>query len=211
MNQREATLLLYLTAAFVGALVASSILAAKIITIGGLFVPAGVIAYSITFAITDTVCEIWGKDRTRPLVHAGFAALVMVFALNLLAIHLPPAPFWPNQEAFASVLGATSRIIVASLIAYAVSQTFDIWFFSRVRSLTSGKHLWLRNNLSTIASQSIDTALFITIAFYGEMPILPLIGGQLVIKYLIALVDTPVVYGLVYLVGRQLRGVATAS
>jgi len=211
MQQREATLLLYLTAAFVGALVASSVLAAKIITIGGLFVPAGVLAYSITFAITDTVCEIWGKERTRPLVHAGFAALVLVFGLNLLAIHLPPAPFWPNQEAFATVLGSTSRIILASLIAYSISQSFDIWFFSRVRSYTKGRYLWLRNNLSTFASQTLDTALFITIAFYGEMPLLPLIGGQLVVKYLIAMVDTPVVYGLVYLVGKQLRGVAPAA
>jgi len=210
MNQREISLLTLLTAIFIGALVAASVLAAKIVMIGGLVVPAGVLAYSITFAMTDTVCEIWGKERTRPLVNAGFVVLMLVFFLNVVAIYLPPAPFWPNQEAFASILGSTSRIIFASLVAYGISQTLDIWLFSRVRELTGRRHLWLRNNISTLLSQTLDTAVFITIAFYGEMPLLPLIGGQLVVKYLIALVDTPVVYGLVYLVRLRL-GQATPA
>jgi len=145
------------------------------------------------------------------LVHAGFTVLVVVFLLNVLAVHLPPAPFWPNQEAFASILGATSRIILASLIAYGISQTFDLWLFARVRAWTGERHLWFRNNLSTIASQTLDTCVFITVAFYGEMPLLPLIGGQLLVKYVIAALDTPVVYGLVYLVRWRIGPVSTTS
>ena len=194
----------YLSATFVAAMIAANVVSGKIVMLGGLIVPAGVLAYSITFAVTDIVCEIWGKERTQVIVRAGFAVQVLVWLLITLAIHLPAAPFWQQQAAYAGVLGATNRIIAASLIAYAVSQTFDVWLFNRIKLATGGRHLWLRNNLGTAASQTLDTALFITIAFGGTMNILPLIGGQLVVKWIIALADTPFVYGGVWLLRRML-------
>lgn len=199
MTQREFSLFIFLCAAFVAALVTANVLAAKIVSLGGLFVPAGVLAYSITFAVTDTVCEVWGRRRTQTLINAGFLVLILVWGLTSLALAMPAAPFWPNQEAFGTILGATRRIILASLIAYAVSQTFDLWIFNRIKELFAARHLWIRNNVSTLLSQTLDTCLFITIAFYGQLPLLPLIAGQLAVKYVIALLDTPVVYGLVYL------------
>ena len=201
----------YLSAAFVAAMIAANVVSGKIVMLGGLVVPAGVLAYSITFAVTDVVCEIWGKERTQVIVRAGFAVQVLVWLLITLAIHLPAAPFWQQQAAYAGVLGATNRIIAASLIAYAISQTFDVWLFNRIKIATAGRHLWLRNNLGTIASQTVDTALFITIAFGGSMEILPLIGGQLVVKWIIALLDTPVVYGGVWLLRRLLPAGETAG
>lgn len=206
MKDRELSAYIYLAAAFVAALVAANVLAAKIITIFGVFVPAGVLAYSITFAVTDTICELWGRQRCQTLVNAGFAVLLLVWGLIFMAIQLPAAPFWGHQEAFTTVLGSTNRIILASLIAYGVSQSLDIWLFTRLKQLTASRYLWLRNNVSTLLSQSIDSTLFIMIAFYGELPVLPLILGQLTIKYLIAALDTPIVYALVYLLRGPARG-----
>ncbi|MEE8435040.1 MAG: queuosine precursor transporter, partial [bacterium] len=114
------------------------------------------------------------------------------------------APFWTNQAAYASVFGPANRIILASLVAYLISQSFDLWAFTWLKERFQGRHLWLRNNLSTAASQLIDTLIFITVAFYGTeafpsiLDLWPLIGGQLAVKWIIAVADTPLVYALVY-------------
>ena len=109
------------------------------------------------------------------------------------------------------MLGPTNRIILGSIVAYGVSQTFDVWIFHRIKVLLASRHLWLRNNVSTLLSQTVDTCLFITIAFYGQFPLLPLIMGQLTVKYTIAVLDTPVVYGLVYLVRLRLQALSPKS
>lgn len=192
---------LILCSIFVGSLVISEVLANKIIQLKGVYLPAGVIAYAITFPITDTIGEIWGKTYAKQLVFAGFITLGVVFLLIQIAILLPAAPFWEEEEAFRSFLGmkkGAMRIIVASLVAYIVSQYHDIWAFHFWRKVTRGKFLWLRNNVSTFVSQGIDTSLFISLAFYGVTPILPLIIGQYLVKLSIALLDTPVVYALVH-------------
>jgi len=192
---------LVLCSIFVGSLVISEILANKIVHLKGIYVPAGVIAYAITFPITDTIGEIWGKTYAKQLVLAGFLTLIVVFLLIGLAIVLPAASFWKEEEAFKSVLGmkeGAMRITIASLFAYIVSQYHDVWAFHFWRKVTRGKYLWLRNNASTFVSQGIDTFIFIFIAFYGVFPIFPLILGQYLVKISIALLDTPVVYTLVH-------------
>jgi queuosine precursor transporter len=211
MHGKSLSAYLYLAAMFVAAMISANIVAAKIIVLGGLVAPAGVLAYSITFAITDVVCEIWGKERTQVIVRAGFAVQVLVWLLITLAVRFPAAPFWSGQAAYAAVLGTTNRIIAASLVAYAVSQTFDVWLFNRIKQASGGRHLWLRNNVGTAVSQTLDTGIFITIAFAGSAPLLPLIGGQLVVKWIIALLDTPFVYAGVYLLRRLLPAPGTAE
>lgn len=213
MQGKSLNAYVYLAAVFVAALITANVVSGKIIVLGGLVAPAGVLAYSITFAITDIVCEIWGKDRTKAIVRAGFAVQILVWLLIALAVNvLPPAPFWQaHQAGYAAVLGTTNRIIAASLVAYAASQTFDVWIFNRIKQATHGRHLWLRNNLGTILSQTLDTTIFITIAFLGTTSLLPLIAGQLVVKWIIALLDTPVVYAGVYLLRRLLPAPDTAQ
>jgi len=200
--QRKEKAYVLLIAIFVGGLVIAGVLANKIVNVAGLIVPAGVLAYSITFPITDIICEVWGKKRGKYVVFSGFITLLVVLGLIRLALIFPKAPFWTNEEAFARILGSTSRIIIASFIAYLVSQYHDVWAFHFWRKITKGKYLWLRNNASTFVSQFIDTVVFIIIAFYGVMPVLTLIKGQYIIKLLIALVDTPVVYFGIWLIRR---------
>ncbi len=196
----------FLTALFAGSLVIAAVLANKIITVVGIFVPAGVLAYCVTFVCTDVVNEIWGRKTANQVVLSGFGALIVSLVLIQLALSWPAAPFWNDQEAFATTLGATPRIILGSLTAYLVSQLHDVWSFDFWKRRTSGKHLWLRNNVSTLVSQLLDSVLFISIAFYGQLPIFPLILGQWLVKLVIAALDTAVVYFLVWFI-RQ-RGLA---
>lgn len=198
--------LIILCGIFVGSLVISEVLASKIAAFGKIYVPAGVLAYAVTFAITDVVSEVWGKSFARQVVLAGLLSLGVVFLLIWFATVLPSAPFWTEERAFIRILGmekGAARIIVASIVAYVVSQYHDVWAFHFWRKVTRERHLWLRNNASTLTSQAIDTCLFISLAFYGVFPLLPLILGQYFMKLCIALLDTPVVYGLVYLLKRH--------
>lgn len=189
---------------FVGSITIASILATKIINVFGLFVPAGVLAYSITFICTDVISEVWGKERAKYTVVGGFVALIVALLLVQLSLVWPKAPFWTGEQAFQSILGSTSRIIIASFTAYLVSQFHDVWAFHFWKKVTNERHLWLRNNLSTVVSQFLDSFLFITIAFYGVMPIWPLIIGQWVIKFGIAVLDTPVIYFVVWMVRKKI-------
>jgi len=194
----------------VGSLVISQVLAAKIAAIplpvfGLLIFPAGAVAYAATFVITDIISETWGKAAAQRAVWAGFFVNILVLLLILIARLLPAAPFWDGEAGWTKVVGSTARITIASLIAYLISQTNDIWLFHLIRRRTGGRFLWLRNNIATIISQLLDTAIFITLAFYGTMPIINMIIGMLIIKWTIALLDTPVVYLGVYLCKKYRR------
>ena len=175
--------------------VMANILANKIVMFGPFTVPGGVIVFSMTFLITDILSEKWGKRAAQKAVWAGFYANIVLMLSLYIVINWPAAPFAKEgAELFAKVLGFTPRIIIASFIAYIVSQNHDVWAFHFWKKLTKGKHLWLRNNASTIVSQFVDSVIFIVIAFYGIFPIMPLIIGQWVAKTAIALMDTPFMY-----------------
>ena len=202
--QRGQNYLALLACIYAGSLVLAAVMASKIITIGRLVVPAGVFAYCFTFLITDVISEIWGKQQAQTVVMGGFITLVLVFVLTALSIIWPPASFWPHQQAYDTILGSSARIMVASLAAYLFSQYHDVWAFHFWRRVTNERFLWLRNNASTIISQLLDSVVFITIAFYGSMPVTELILGQWIVKVGIAVLDTPLVYLFVYVVRRKL-------
>ncbi len=207
-DDREYVVLLGL---FIASLTASNYLAAKITTLGSingvsLLVPAGVVAYAVTFTITDIIGEVYGKRAARTAVLVGFISQLLIPLYSFVAMILPIAPFQQEYDSFfRNVFGVSPNIVIASIIAYLVSQNHDIWAFHWWRKVTRGKHLWLRNNASTIVSQLIDTFIFITLAF-GVIPsiaggvfvpwsLIPhMVLGQYVVKVIIALLDTPVVY-----------------
>lgn len=201
---------LILVSFFSGALVISAVLASKIVAFGGVVFPAGVLAYALTFPVTDTISEIWGKRIANRVVLAGFITLCLVFFLIAVAIRMPRAPFWKAEDAFRQILGQSLRIIVASLVAYLVSQFHDVWAFQLWRRVTGEKWLWLRNNISTWVSQFLDTCIFITVAFSGVAPVWQMILGQYLAKVVIAVLDTPLVYGAVWAVRRFSGGEARA-
>lgn len=199
-----------LTSLFIGSLVIAAVVSSKIINIFGFYAPAGVLAYSVTFIVSDIISEIWGKERANEVIQCGFIALLTAIVLSWAALHWTPAPFWHGQEGFASVLSNTPRIVLASLVAYIISQTHDVWLFHLLKKITDGNHLWLRNNVSTVVSQLIDSTIFVTVAFYGVMPVGDIIIGQWFAKIAIAVIDTPFVYMGVSLLRQKAGLTATA-
>ncbi len=189
--------LLFLTALFVTCLLVSNIIAGKLIGLANLTLPAAVFVFPITFLITDTVNEVWGNKQAREMVWLGFfMSLVMIAFLQLGRI-LPSAPFWEHQAAYEAILGTVPRIVAASMAAYLASQLHDVWAFNFWRRVTAGKHLWLRNNLSTMTSQLMDSAIFITLAFFGVVPgslVVGMIFSQYLVKLILAAADTPLCY-----------------
>lgn len=188
--------LIAINAVFIMSLLIANVVAGKVVDLFGFIVPAAVVAYGITFLCTDVINEIWGKEEAQKTVKLGLKIQLASTALILLAIWSPPAVFAVDfNAAFKTVLGQNVRVVFASLTAYTISQAHDVISFNFWRNKTKGKHKWLRNNASTLVSQIIDTAIFITIAFWGMVPnLLWMIISQYIVKAIIALLDTPFFY-----------------
>lgn len=188
---------------FVMALVAANLLGSKVTTLFGVSVSVGIFAFPITFLITDAIAEVHGKKKAKNTVYAGLTALVFLLGLTALSVALPSNERFAYPEEYGKIFGASGRIIIASLVAFALSQTHDVWAFEFWKAKTSGKFLWMRNNLSTFVSQGIDTFIFMFIAFYKAFPkfdfsfTLHLALTYWGFKILFALIDTPFVYALV--------------
>jgi len=174
----------------------ANVTASKPVMIGdSIVVPSAVFIYALTFTLIDLVNDRLGKQGARYVVYTAFAANLLLAGYVQFAIWLPPAPFYgeEGQEAFAGVLGSTWRIVVASLIAYLVSTLIDVQVFAWWRERV-GRYRWARVLVSNSVSTLIDSAVFITIAFLGVMPVLPLITGQYVVKMAVTLVSIPLIY-----------------
>lgn len=173
--------------------------------VGMISVSGSILIYSSTFLITDVMSELYGKK----FAHAAVVGTALCYPIVLLAtqftIHWEPSVFYSNQSAFEEVMGFAGRVTIASLLSYMVSQTFDVWAFHAIRQRTGEGKLWLRNNGSTVGSQLLDTAIFYGIAFYGILPtdaLIKLIFAAYLLKLVIALVDTPFVYFVIWFVRR---------
>jgi uncharacterized integral membrane protein (TIGR00697 family) len=203
---------------FVTALVTAQLTASKLLlfqipfslpfTGSSLVMPGAALAYALTFFASDCYSELYGRRAAQVLVNVGFAMTIVMLALVYTTIVAPIAPFsGVGQSEFAGVLWSSANIVTGSLLAYVVSQNWDVLAFHAIRRRTDGAYLWLRNVGSTATSQVIDTVIFVTVAFwaaplvlgvgpvYGQNQILSLIVGQYVLKLGIAVADTPFVYG----------------
>lgn len=181
---------------FISGLVVSNIIAAKVIVIWKLMVPAAIIVYPFTFLLTDIIGELYGKEEGNRTVWYGFIASIFAMVIIYAGMLLPAASFMEKQQAaYKTLLGPNRRIVVASLLAYLCSQKHDVWAFHFWKKVTKGRHRWLRNNVSTMTSQLVDTVIFIGLAFWGTVPhVGKMILGQYIVKVLIALMDTPLFY-----------------
>ncbi len=204
---------LILASLFITSLVTSNLIFQKFFTWSplGLFtfeLSVGIIAYPITFLVTDVISEIYGRKRANRVVLAGvfasaFALLIVIVSTEAEATDWSPIS---NTE-FKKVFGFTYIAVAASLAAYLLAQLIDVQLFHFWKRMTKGKHLWLRNNASTFTSQFVDTFVIITLlsvfeVIEWEFYFLLIINGFL-FKVLFALFDTPVAYLLVYYIRRH--------
>ena len=200
--------LVVLATLFITCLLVANIIAVKLVSIGGWVVPAGIIAYPLTFLFTDVIAELYGRRIASRVVWVGFGANILMVILVFWGRLLPPASFWENQPAYESILGMVPRIVLASMMAYLISQHHDVFAFHFWRQKTKARFLWLRNNASTMVSQVLDTGIFITIAFWGIVPtgiLANMLLTQYIIKLAIAAVDTPFCYLLVGLLKEKVK------
>ena len=171
---------------------------------------AGVIAFPITFIMTDLMNEYFGKKGIRFVTLVGMVMIIFEFVLLQIAMAVPTDPFSAvPEEAFDTVFGATGWIILGSLVAYLVGQLVDITLFHWLRGLTKGRMLWLRATGSTFGSQFLDTFLVLSIAFLptGVMSFQTVIAVTIfnyAYKFIIAIVITPVIYGVHWIMDRYL-------
>lgn len=201
---RKQVVLYFCISIFIGALVISSVTASKLwhltlpIVDYMIIIPVGTSLFAITFLATDAIAEVWGKAYSLTVVWLGLIIRVLALAFFAFAVWIEPVSFWSNQEAYESTLGGSLRIIIAGIIAYLVSQLNDVFVFHYFKQKDVGKNLlWKRNNVSTFSSQFLDSFLFVIIAFGGVLTISQLISaivGQVIIKWFIAMIDTPFIY-----------------
>ena len=205
------TLLMYrlfgrigLTAAIVLAILLANLQGPKLTIIFGLETSLGVIFYSTIFFCTDLIGEKHGRAAATQAVLTGFGvSVIIVLMLSISLLYQPSTEPDTAQlsadvhAAFATILNFTPRFVLGSLLAYLISQSLDVWLFHKIRDLTRGKHLWLRNNGSTMISQALDTALYSLVVWWGTVSLVTAVElalAKYLFKLVIAVLDTPFIY-----------------
>jgi uncharacterized integral membrane protein (TIGR00697 family) len=163
---------------------------------------AGVLFFPISYVFGDVLTEVYGYDRARKVIWAGFAGLAFASFMATVVVALPPAPFWNNQAAYEVAFGSTWRIVLASMFAYFCGEFVNSFVLAKMKVLTSGRWLWSRTIGSTIAGEAVDSALFYPLAFYGagiipddKLPVVML--AQFVTKVGVEVAFTPLTYKVV--------------
>ena len=229
IRERRERVFLVLAAVFLGAMTLLNMVGiTRFIQLGPLALAVGVLPYPLTFLCTDLVSELYGRARANFLVTVGLGLnflILAVLTLGDLAPSVPPEsmPPWqiiqlaepvslPNGEVVSGQIGlfeliyaTTSGAVFASMLAYITAQYCDVQLYHFWKRLTRGKHLWLRNNFSTLLSQMVDSIMVITVTFgavywRGEIAfntLLVLVGSNYAFKALCALADTLPLYLLV--------------
>ena len=199
-----------LFALFVASMVMVNTLGTKITTILGVRVSVGIFFVPVLFLTTDIIGEVFGRKEASRFVNMATIMLVLLFVMMSACIAIKPNESWDMQEQYATVFGSSMRMTIASLISFVVAQQLDVFMFSLWGKITKGKHLWIRNNMSTIVSQLIDTTIFEFIAFWHLTPkfttsyIFSLILPYWLFKVVFALLDTPFCYlGVWWLSGKK--------
>ncbi|MFB3885206.1 MAG: queuosine precursor transporter [Thermodesulfobacteriota bacterium] len=171
----------------------ANVTASKPVQLGGIVVPAAIFIYTLTFTLIDLINESFGKQGAREVIAAAFIANLLLAAYSHLTVVLPYPPFYSGQEAFAGVLGSAPRIVMASLTAYLISAFIDAEVFAFWKVHVRGPK-WIRVLVSNALSTGVDSVVFITLAFYGIMPVWILIKGQYIVKMAITVGSLPLIY-----------------
>nr|WP_307774745.1 queuosine precursor transporter [uncultured Cetobacterium sp.] len=166
----------------------------------------GNIMYAGGFLVTDILSENYGEEEAKSAVKLGFFSMIVTAVIMKIAVSFVPSTVQAGAENFHSlkmIFDFMPRILFAGLVAYGVSQRHDVWAYSFWRNrFPSKKHIWIRNNASTLISQLIDNLIFTTIAFAGVYPMEVLVEifvVTYVMKVIVATLDTPFVYLASYL------------
>ena len=175
-------------------------MAAKLISLGGVVLTAGIVVFPVSYIVGDVLTEVWGYAAARRVIWLGFACNALMVAAIWLGGEIPSAPFWKGGPAYAEILGQTPRILLASFVAYLFGEFANSYVLAKMKIMTRGRWLWTRTIGSTVVGQALDTAVFVTLAFGGSVPAGALTGimvGQWIAKVLYEAAATPLTYAAV--------------
>lgn len=184
----------YLIALIAVMAVMMNIFAIKGMYLFGMAVTGGNVLYASIFLATDLLNEHYDKKIAKKAVMIGFFGSIFFLIATQIILKFVPADYDIAQSAFETLFTLAPRIVIGSMIAYLISQNLDVWTFDKIKKITNGKHLWLRNNASTWTSQLVDSIIFSVIAFAGIYPLFELILFTYIIKIVVAAMDTPFIY-----------------
>jgi uncharacterized integral membrane protein (TIGR00697 family) len=199
-QNRPSYLFVIIACLFVTSLLLSNIIAGKLITIGGVILPGAVILFPLAYIIGDILTEVYGYKRARMVIWTGFVCNILMVGVFYLVMAIPSPGFFEAEAAFATVLGMTPRIVLASLVAYLVGEFSNAAILSRMKILTRGKWLWTRTIGSTLIGEGLDTVIFITICFIGTVPnavLMQMVLYQYLFKVAFEFLATPLTYAVV--------------
>lgn len=193
-----------LYASIVLSLLLANLQGPKLTEIFGLQTSMGVILYSSIYFATDLLSEKYGKAEATRAVMIGFVVSIIILVMISLSLMYQPAKD-PEVAVFAqsmhdattALFNFTPRFVFGSLLAYLISQRVDVWLFHVIKERTQGRHLWLRNNLSTLCSQALDTVIYGLVVWWGVVDLataMQLALAKYLFKVIIALIDTPFIY-----------------
>lgn len=197
---REFKLLPFVAGLFVAVLLISNVASTKILLLGPFTFDGGTILFPVSYIFGDILTEVYGYRRSRIVIWTGFLSLGLMVAIFTLVGMLPPAPGWENQEAFQAILGMTPRIALGSLAGYWAGEFSNSFTLAKMKIVTRGRWLWTRTIGSTLVGEAVDTLLFVTIAFAGELPSQLLMSVALsnyVFKVGVEVAFTPITYAVV--------------
>ena len=182
----------------VAATILANIQVTKMVVLFGFDANLGNILYGTIFLGTDVLNELFGKKEAKKAVFMGFSVMIITIITMTIALQFIPHPEDFANDSLTVIFGYLPRLLLASLTAFLISQFIDVNIFDKIKErLPENKFLWIRNNLSTMISQFIDTIIFVPIAFLGEVSAETLIGlliSTYVIKLIVAAMDTPFIY-----------------
>jgi len=195
-----------ITGVFVGVLILSNILAAKMVRLGPFVFDGGTLLFPLSYIFGDVLTEVYGYKASRKVIWTGLVMLlVMSFNIWLIGV-LPSDPSWGLQKDYDSILAVVPRIVLASILGYFAGEYSNSVVLSRMKILTKGRMLWLRTISSTLVGELLDTVIFVAVAFAGLYPapvLLAMALSNYLFKCSIEICFTPITYRVVALVKRR--------
>jgi queuosine precursor transporter len=170
-RQRYSLWFVISVAVFVTCLITANITAVKLVNVFGLVLPAAIVIFPISYIFVDILTEVYGYRQARRAIWLGFLCNLIAVVAIWLGQVLPPASFWSGQGAYERILGYTPRLLLASFLAYLVGEFANSFVMAKMKIATRGRWLWTRTIGSTVVGEGLDSLVFITIAFVGEIPL----------------------------------------
>lgn len=191
---------------FVVVLIVSNLMGPKVVALGPFRVSGAQLLFPIAYIFGDVFTEVYGYGASRRAIWTGFFASALLSVMSLITVALPPAPDWPNQEAFETVFRIVPRMAVASLVAYWAGEFANAYVMAKMKLWTKGKQLWTRTIGSTVVGQFVDSIVVMVIAFAGEISaalIVNMIISGYLAKVLYEALATPLTYAVVNALKRK--------